>query len=150
MAPVIAKLRTVAVQLDIENVDFDQEPWSGALWLMSFRNKVAHAKPERLKPTMVMTEEEVRKSEFDFPRSKLELEISLANARRAVETVRSIVRNFFYSSRVTFEDFEGLLSDECSRSVSPLVEEATVLPPDNLCAVTRESAAGAPKPDSRP
>jgi hypothetical protein len=124
MAPVIAKLRTVADQLGIENVDFDQEPWSGALWLMSFRNKVAHAKPERLKATKVMTEEQFRKTEFDFTQSKLELEISVANAKRAVETVRSILRNFFDRSRVTLEDFEGILSDECSRVVSPLVEEA--------------------------
>jgi hypothetical protein len=133
-APVIAKLRTVAGQLEIENVDFDQEPWSGALWLVNFRNKVAHAKPEPLKATMVMTEEEFRKAEFDFPQSKLELEISLANAKRAVQIVRSILRSFFDSSRVNFEDFEGILNDECSRSVSPLAEEAGASRCDTLQA----------------
>jgi len=32
-APVIAKLRTVAGQLNIQNIDFKQEPWSGAACL---------------------------------------------------------------------------------------------------------------------
>ena len=43
MAPPIAKLRTVARQLEIDDREFEQEPRAAAVWLMSFRNKVAHA-----------------------------------------------------------------------------------------------------------
>jgi hypothetical protein len=40
----IAKFRPVCEHFQLKP-DFEQEPWSVALWLLWFRNKVAHARP---------------------------------------------------------------------------------------------------------
>ena len=86
----IAKLRTVASHLKIPATDFEQEPWSFALWLMKFRNKVAHAKPESIKFDATMPRSDFEQLQLEPPKSKLELEISLENADRAIATVSTI------------------------------------------------------------
>ncbi|HEY2329709.1 MAG TPA: hypothetical protein VGI63_07840 [Verrucomicrobiae bacterium] len=91
----IAKLRIVCAELKIEP-DFGGEPWATALWLVAFRNGIAHAKP-----TFVKTDEIVPESEYTFwhlhsdPQSEIEKQITLENARRAVKAIRKILDQFY-------------------------------------------------------
>jgi hypothetical protein len=75
--------------------DFKEEPWSATLWLVKFRNKVAHAKPESVKFDKTMTEEDLRKIQFEFPRSKLEMQINLESAKRSVSAIDQILELFY-------------------------------------------------------
>ena len=90
----IAKLRIICSRLLVEP-DFEKEPWSVALWLVKFRNKIAHAKPESIKFDKTMTENDFQKIQFEFPRSKLEMQINLENAKRSVSTIDQILELFY-------------------------------------------------------
>ena len=112
----IAKLRIISANLRIPEPDFERDPWAFALWLTRFRNKVAHAKPESIKFDTTMSGAEFEKSRFELPKSKLELEISLENAERALKTIDAIFELLCRHTPV--EQINGLLSDGFSGSVS--------------------------------
>jgi len=86
----IAKLRIICSRLGIEP-NFEKEPWATTLWLVKFRNKVAHAKPESIRFDKTMTEEEFRKIRLEYPHSKLEMEINLKNAKCSVSAIDQIL-----------------------------------------------------------
>jgi uncharacterized protein (DUF2236 family) len=90
----IAKIRIICSQLRLEP-DFEKEPWAAALWLVKFRNRIAHAKPESIKFDKTMTDEEFQQIRFEYPHSKLEMEISLANAKRSVSAVDQMLESFY-------------------------------------------------------
>ncbi len=116
----IAKVRMLAQKLEIE-VNFAEEPWSAVLWLVKFRNSVAHAKPEAVKFDEIMTREEFEARRREYPKSKFELGISTANARRAVNTVESILDSF--CEKVPPEDLRGLICDSFSGTASSVQGE---------------------------
>lgn len=84
-----SKLRLICENIGIE-YNSKKEPWSTAKWLYGFRNDVAHAKPELVNETYVWHREEFEKRKLENPKSKVESEISLGHARRAVERVTEI------------------------------------------------------------
>jgi hypothetical protein len=90
----IAKLRIICSRLNVEP-NFETEPWATTLWLVKFRNQVAHAKPESIKFDKTMTEEEFQKLRFEFPNSKLEMQISLVNAKRSVSSIDQMLDLFY-------------------------------------------------------
>jgi hypothetical protein len=109
----IAKLRIICAKLEI-NPDFQQEPWSAALWLMAFRNDVAHARPD-----FIETDEIVPVNENNFwdihndPPSKIEKQINLENAKRAVKAIQEILDQFYLKIKpdergnLFFDSFSG-------------------------------------------
>lgn len=84
------KLSSLAVRLAVP-YDRQVEPWASALWLVSFRNAVAHAKPELVKEDLLMTEKEHENRRQDTPESKLEKEITPGNAKRALRVAEAIL-----------------------------------------------------------
>jgi hypothetical protein len=78
-----AKLRLLAARLGIEYKK-DAAPWAEARRLVKFRNAIAHAKPEFVVEEKTLTEEEHNRRPSDRPESKLEKQITLGNAKRAV------------------------------------------------------------------
>jgi hypothetical protein len=108
----IAKMRIVCAQLNIDP-DFEGEPWATALWLVTFRNGVAHAKP-----SFIETDEIIPASEYNFwhlhsdPQSKIEKQITLENARRAVKAIQEIL-NLFYL-KIKPEERGGLFFESVS------------------------------------
>ena len=79
------KLELLAGKLDI-TYDVKVEPWIAAIWLFDLRNRIAHAKPEFVKPDEeYLTQKQYDTSQFkrSFPNSKLENKINLSNAQRA-------------------------------------------------------------------
>jgi hypothetical protein len=86
----IAKLRIVCEHLGVQP-DFQQEPWASALWLISFRNEVAHAKPKLIKTEEIVSADNYFWPLHSEPPSKIEEQITLTNARRAVRTTQVIL-----------------------------------------------------------
>jgi len=103
-----AKLRLLATKLSIEYLKTD-EPWTTVRWLAKFRNRVAHAKPEFVKEEFLLTQAELDKRMFDKPESKLERDITIANATRAVEGAESLKQLLF--SRIPPEEAFALFAD---------------------------------------
>jgi hypothetical protein len=86
-----AKLRLLAERLGV-TYDRKKEPWTTIWWLSKFRNRIAHPKPELLVEEKLIDESEYDKREFVAPESKLEREITIANARRAVDALQDVKR----------------------------------------------------------
>ena len=84
-----AKLRLIAERMGLAYAN-DKEPWGTVRWLCRFRNRLAHAKPERITLTRIVTQEEHAQRSFLPPTSKLEVEITEQNARRAVAAVSNL------------------------------------------------------------
>jgi len=63
-----------------------------------------------------MTDEDFQKIRFEFPQSKLEMQISLANAKRSVFAIVEIM-NLFYP-KLTLDEKNGLYFDGYSGSTS--------------------------------
>jgi len=111
----VAKLRIICSQLNVQP-DFEKEPWATTLWLMKFRNKVAHAKPEPINFDKTMSEEDFKKIQFEFPQSKFEMEITLKNAKRSIDAIDSILELFY--PKLSAEKADELYSNGFSGSVS--------------------------------
>ena len=85
----IAKLRVICARLEIP-FDEKTEPWATARWIGKLRNELAHAKPELVKEEYTWSREEYEKREREGPKSKLEKQITLGHARRAVREVQNL------------------------------------------------------------
>ena len=70
--------------------DATKEPWTTLTYLGGFRNDIAHAKPEAVPKEWVLPEAGLIKTDFDRPLSTLEREITLGNARRVFDAVRTL------------------------------------------------------------
>jgi hypothetical protein len=108
-----AKLRLVAQHLGVE-FERTKEPWSTVRWLSRFRNAIAHPKPESLVEETLIDEEQFEERMFDSPESKLEREITLVNARRAVAAI-ALVKEVL-CERMESEDLFDLGTDGWSGS----------------------------------
>ena len=107
----MAKLRLLSEHLEIGFNDAG-EPWRSARWLMRFRNLIAHAKPENVVEETKLTQEEHDKRLFDIPQSKLEKQITLGNAKRALLTINEI--KSILSQKVPTDNAMGLYGDAWS------------------------------------
>ena len=83
-----AKVRLVAEKLSID-VNFGHVPWCNVIWLSKLRNKIVHAKPERVSKQFVWTRDEYDRNKGK-PLSKLEEELTLENAKKAYSTAEEI------------------------------------------------------------
>jgi len=117
--PPTAKLRTVCMQLGID-VDFDREPWQTALWLIKFRNNVAHAKPQFIDEKKIVSDQEYDMIKDVFPISNLEDQVSLPNAERAVKEASSILH--LLCKQLPIEQQQGLMADGWSGTTT-IVDE---------------------------
>jgi hypothetical protein len=103
-----AKLRILTERLSVP-YKRDAEPWSTAIWLVKFRNLVAHAKPELIVVERIMTQDESDKRLFDDPKSKLEKMITAGNANRALQAAEQIKELLI--GKLPPEERFGLISD---------------------------------------
>lgn len=114
-----AKVRLLAERLEIE---YSQKghPWETIRWLGRFRNSVAHAKPEHVVHDQCITEKEANQRATDPPKSKLERDVTIANAKRALDAVNLL--KAMYCEKVSDEDRFGLDADGWSTSTGSLHE----------------------------
>lgn len=82
----LEKLDVLVTELAIAR-DSTKEPWSAITQLARFRNDIAHPKPELVVEEKVLSEVELEKTLFDSPKSKLERQITVGDARRAHNAV---------------------------------------------------------------
>jgi hypothetical protein len=109
----IAKLRLICDKLGMV-FNANREPWSTALWLVKFRNEIAHAKPESVTESHVWTPEQYERRRTREPKSDIEKKVTLGNAKRAVKRVTEI--KDLLCPRVPEDKASGLHSDEWSGS----------------------------------
>lgn len=110
----MAKLRVIARELGLQEASLDKD---GVLvWLVRFRNKVAHAKPELVRFDALMTKEELVKIQLEAPKSGLESEVSLSNAKRALAAVEAVFD--LLCEKTPQEKLDGLLGDGFSGTVT--------------------------------
>lgn len=119
-----AKVRLLAERLEIE---YSQKgaPWDTIRWLGRFRNSVAHAKPEHVIHDQLTTGMEEHQRATDSPKSKLERDVTIANAKRALDAVNLL--KLMYCEKVSDEDRFGLDADGWSTSTGILRESQPVL-----------------------
>ncbi len=83
-----AKIRLICSELNIPYKK-DSEPFKGMHWLINFRNKIAHAKPEPLHKRSEMTREEYQQLQSSGgPQSEIENMITIDSARCALKSVQ--------------------------------------------------------------
>jgi hypothetical protein len=104
----IGKIRLLTDRLQI---DFDRntEPWATVQWLGVFRNRIAHAKPEEVTERQITTQEQADRDPFRVPHSKLERDVTVGNAARAVNAVYAL--KDVLCSRLTSEQAFGISAD---------------------------------------
>lgn len=83
-----AKIRIIAEKLSIKP-DFEGAPWSNVGWLLGLRNDIVHAKPDHVKNDSVWTREKYDRTVKE-PASKLERQLTLGNAKKALSTTEQI------------------------------------------------------------
>lgn len=116
----IAKLRVVCTQLEIVPI-FHIEPWSSIPWLIKFRNKIAHAKPEIVKEKAILTEAEYyNRHSAAKPKSKLESDVTLPNAERAFTALVQLKK--ILCENIPEDKLEGLYADQWSGTTMPISE----------------------------
>ena len=92
------------------------EPWSTVTWLLRVRNDIAHAKPELIESSRVITQQHYDAACFEMPEAKLERELTLGNARRAVAAAESL--KDMLCSAVPVNQRLGLFVDGSSHSIA--------------------------------
>lgn len=103
----VGKLLLVAEAVGL-NADLSKKPWSNAVWLYKLRNKITHAKPNVVQEDTIMSREDYDKR-IRGPKSALEKQFTLGNARKAYETVDEI--KHLLSDRIDPHEQFGLRSD---------------------------------------
>ncbi len=94
-------------------------PWTTLRFLGGFRNDIAHGKPEELVETRVLPGAGLTGNYRAMPRSKLEREITLGNAKRTYAAVREL-RGLF-TDALTAEANFGIPVDMWHESTTPEV-----------------------------
>jgi len=114
----VAKIRVVCSSLEIVP-NFNEEPWSSIPWLIKFRNKVAHAKPELVKEKTLLTKEEYdNRHKTTGPKSKLESDVTLPNAERAYAALVKL--KDILCKKIPEDKLEGLFADGWSGEIRPI------------------------------
>lgn len=87
----LEKLDVLVAEMAIPR-DSTEEPWSAITQLAQFRNDIAHPKPELVVEVKVLPEVVLEKTLLDSPKSELERQITVGNARRAHGAVNALKR----------------------------------------------------------
>ena len=114
----IAKLRIICRELGI-SPDWSKGHWGTALWLINFRNKIAHARPQSVRYDKNMSAGKFKRTFHETPPSDLEQKVNLGHARQAVNAVVEIKWSFLSKlkqlkpgehSSLYADDFSGIAS----------------------------------------
>lgn len=113
----LAKVRLLAERLGLP-YSSKNDPWRTICWLGKFRNLVAHPKPEAILNDRFITEGDADKRLIVPPKSKIELQVTVGNAKRAFEAVEEA--KLLLCDKIPAEDRFGLFSDGWSTSTSKI------------------------------
>jgi hypothetical protein len=116
----MGKILLIADKLEIK-IDREQEPWSAIPWLISLRNEFAHAKPKLIEFEKEMSKKEYEMIRKEMPTSKLERQMTLQVAERAVRTTENVLIAF--ANALPEERRFDFLSDSWSGSASPVINQ---------------------------
>jgi hypothetical protein len=86
----LAKIRLVAEKCGVVP-DFSRSPWQIVPELVSFRNRIAHAKPEEINHCSIQTTDDYEKVLYAKPESKLEKMVTEHFAQKSYEAICAIL-----------------------------------------------------------
>jgi hypothetical protein len=109
------KLDSLVATLKIVR-DNRKAPWPALRFLAGFRNDIAHPKPERLQTARTVPDSAVDKQLRERPESRLERDITVGNARRALAAVQSL--KAILTDALPVEKRFGIYADMSSGSAS--------------------------------
>ncbi len=113
----MAKTRLICEHLSI-NYDNSKAPWVSVLWLSKMRNRIAHPKAEPILHEALISEQEHRTQKFrDAPKSRLEKEATLGNAKKSIAAVNKMIA--LICEKLTPEQNFGISGDMWSSSATP-------------------------------
>jgi hypothetical protein len=115
----VGKLRIICEKQKIL-IDWQKEPWSGIQWLVGFRNRVVHAKPQAITEKLVVPEQGYEKDLYKMPQSKLEAELTAGNAHRAIDAFDTLLIILCDSLRI--DQKIGISSDISKGNAEPYGE----------------------------
>lgn len=107
----VSKIRLIAEHFDIK-YDKLSEPWSTLVWLITFRNKLAHPKFEDIDETIEVDKSEYGHHFYEKPLSKLEKTITEQNMKRAYKCIQPILELFV--DKLPLDSQDSFLSDSWS------------------------------------
>ena len=108
-----SKIRFLSEHLNLP-YDSSKEPWVSLKDLSKFRNSIAHAKPESLRTETIMSLKKFEQNRLEYPKSKLEKQITLAFASRVVKAFKKI--QTLICDQLPPEKIVGLYNDGWSGS----------------------------------
>ena len=111
----IAKLRIICQHLKIP-FNRGAQPWQDIFWLVGFRNKIAHAKPEHIKINKIISRQDFETVPGGSPPAILELEMTSEKAEKSVAAVNKVIDKI--CDMVPVENSLGLRSDGSFDSAS--------------------------------
>jgi hypothetical protein len=116
----VKKLEIICAELEI-TPDWSNGHWAAIWWLANLRNEIAHAEPQPLIPYDKILSSDRFHHFFheELPSSTLENEMTLGNARRAVNAVAEI--KWIFLSKNKCKQFSSLYSDGFSGMASAVV-----------------------------
>jgi hypothetical protein len=114
----IAKLRLISEKLGIE-YSVSQDPWKTVKWLIKFRNKIAHPKPEKISICKEIGQNKSKVLAVDCPESKFEQEITLHNAVLGLKAVKDLKELF--CKKIPDHQLDGIATDGWSANTEPIM-----------------------------
>lgn len=95
----IAKLRLLCDHFDVP-YDRQKAPWTDIIWLVGFRNKIVHGKPQNVTSVELLSRAQYEGEGRDqlpwgHPPSDFEKEVSLARARSSLEAIQQVIQLLF-------------------------------------------------------
>ena len=144
----MGKILLIADKLGIK-IDQKQEPWAAIPWLISLRNQFAHAKPTLIEFEKEMSRKDYKKIQKDMPTSKLEAQMTLQVAERAVRTTEGVLIAF--ANAMPEEERFNFLSDSWSGSASPVINQGQqgVAPQSATRSESNSEGGEKPQPESK-
>jgi hypothetical protein len=115
-ASTVAKLRLLAERLQLQ-FDRSSHPWKELLQLLQLRNKIVHAKPEKIVKTDHLTRKQQYIRGFRPPESGLEKRLTLGNAKNALEAACQSIELFLKA--MPKEAYNELVIDSWTTSTDP-------------------------------
>lgn len=96
----------------------EKNPWTTINSLLQLRNDIVHGKPEHVRIRHELPEAAIQKTRFEIPSSKLEIQLTVGNARNVLKATEEMCELF--KNSVPYEIAIEIFQDSWSGSVSAL------------------------------
>lgn len=115
----IIKLERIAKKLAIP-YQIRNDPWKTIQWLIKFRNKIAHAKPEPIKQFSKVGHAKKGIHDINCPESVLENLVSKNTAKHLLKSVKDL--KDIFCKYIPEDELDGICTDGWSANTEPIFD----------------------------